>query len=630
MWRWRYCEGSNATARGAVFLKSKANTVSRRDLDLIRSQIGREPRGVVEVVTRCPWKAPQVIKNRPVVMEKTDRGAQPKVFPTLYWLTCPELVSAISRLEAEGMVASLQRQIESDPRLRQEMEKAHARYARQRLALLDDEGFREEYPKLFEVIRNSGVGGIRGQGIKCLHTHYADYLAAGDNPVGELVHQELKRRGWLELSMCDTCGHRLKSGEPANQIGNDNTAEKITGASTGPTTENTLHPRPIAVAKIGTNSCRLLVASVDTGKSRARLHSGQAGEGEQECSSYQLDCRGAGAEKPYQVNILFEAQEVTRIGEGVSQTGSLSEAAMARTVVAIERFVELAHSFGAPIVRLVGTSALRDAGNSHRFVSQLKQRTGLELEVIGGAAEAELSFLGATSAMSAAQRRRAVVVDIGGGSTEVMGSGDKAAVSLDVGAVRLYECWLSEQGTDCGGPEQWTVLKHFAAGAVQNALNQAISSPAEKTGGGQASADRETTRNLTNQVYPFLTSSRGSGKKCQLVGVGGTFTTLAALKKQLKEYSRDEINGTVLSRDEVEYWGRHIYGTAVNQRLKIPGLGPGREDIAPMGIAIALAFMELLASETVHISTDDMLLGMVLAAAGLQDGKAWSAHYSSR
>jgi exopolyphosphatase/guanosine-5'-triphosphate,3'-diphosphate pyrophosphatase len=142
------------------------------DLTTVREQLGREPTTPFTVVARCPDGHPLVIRNEPV-----DANGDP--FPTLFWLTCPTAVKAVSRLESEGWIARLNERIERDPPFAAEVERAHAEYARERA---------REHPGAEAF---GGVGGTR-TGVKCLHAHYANRLAGGDDPVGALVAERVE------------------------------------------------------------------------------------------------------------------------------------------------------------------------------------------------------------------------------------------------------------------------------------------------------------------------------------------------------------------------------------------------------------------------------------------------------
>jgi exopolyphosphatase/guanosine-5'-triphosphate,3'-diphosphate pyrophosphatase len=137
------------------------------DLRIVVEQLGRAPTVPFTVVARCPGGHPLVIRNAPV-----DERGDP--FPTTFWLSCPDAVRAVSRLEAEGWISRLNERLEAEPDFAEAVASAHAEYARERAR--DDPG----------AERHGGVGGT-GRGLKCLHAHYANHLAGGDDVVGAWV-----------------------------------------------------------------------------------------------------------------------------------------------------------------------------------------------------------------------------------------------------------------------------------------------------------------------------------------------------------------------------------------------------------------------------------------------------------
>jgi exopolyphosphatase / guanosine-5'-triphosphate,3'-diphosphate pyrophosphatase len=142
------------------------------DLALVAAQLGREPLTRFSVVARCTGSHPLVIRNHPV-----DLAGNP--FPTLYWLTCPEAVRAVSRVEAEGWIKKLAERAEAEPELGRALARAHRAYAEERARLLPES---REW---------GGVGGTRA-GVKCLHAHYAHHLAGGPDPIGGWVAQRVE------------------------------------------------------------------------------------------------------------------------------------------------------------------------------------------------------------------------------------------------------------------------------------------------------------------------------------------------------------------------------------------------------------------------------------------------------
>ena len=137
------------------------------DLEIVRAQLGRDPRSSFDVIVRCPSLHPLVIRDAPVAADGTP-------FPTMFWLTCPDAASAVSRLEADGWITRLNERYESDEMFREAVDRAHAEAAAERARVLPEAG------------AWGGVGGTR-RGLKCLHAHYANHLAGGDDVVGAWV-----------------------------------------------------------------------------------------------------------------------------------------------------------------------------------------------------------------------------------------------------------------------------------------------------------------------------------------------------------------------------------------------------------------------------------------------------------
>jgi hypothetical protein len=147
-------------------------TQGERDSEVLALQIGRPLRAASKVLRRCNLDLPIVVEVPPIL----ETG---EPFPTRYWLTCPLAHRWIARIEGEGGVRATDAKIAADPELREAVEAAHARYARERDALLPV-GMTRHRP-------SGGVGGSSG-GVKCLHAHYADFAAGNDNPIGRDVH----------------------------------------------------------------------------------------------------------------------------------------------------------------------------------------------------------------------------------------------------------------------------------------------------------------------------------------------------------------------------------------------------------------------------------------------------------
>jgi exopolyphosphatase/guanosine-5'-triphosphate,3'-diphosphate pyrophosphatase len=398
-------------AGGKGTLRAWWSSPSDEDMRCISAQLQREPRIVIAVARRCRFGFPQVIVTSPVVWgpgRRSERKADvasddPRVFPTLFWLSCPYLVSAVGRVESQGWVGRVKLWLDRH-NLQEMWQDVHRRAAGERLAVLSEDQehlLREAHPSQWQVLMSSGVGGTRSvAGIKCLHAHLADYMAGpvGDecsrdavsdvpgsrNPVGAKTLALLLQDG-VDVSGCAEC----VCGEPPAA-------------------------RRLAAIDVGSNSCRLLAVDVD-------------GEGHH--------CRSVAA------------MESTRLAEGLQERGILAPDALARTL----RALGVLHSQGrqglaATVVQVmaVATSAMREASNPEALLWPAWEQLGLPLRVISGEEEAQLSFRGAIAGWQGRCPGKAVgVLDIGGGSTElVVGTPESGAtwsVSVEMGAVRLKD-----------------------------------------------------------------------------------------------------------------------------------------------------------------------------------------------
>lgn len=168
------------------------------DEQIVERQIGRKPRGFLQVASRCLLGMPETIVTSPVVPARQGIETAFEPFPTVFWLTCPGAIKAVSELEAEGWIARLESRLEEDTEVSREYEEAAKSYAAFRRTLLTQdqlEWLEVHRPSWYGVICESGIGGIHegSKGLKCLHAHYADYLARGTNPIGRYVHSLLSK-----------------------------------------------------------------------------------------------------------------------------------------------------------------------------------------------------------------------------------------------------------------------------------------------------------------------------------------------------------------------------------------------------------------------------------------------------
>ncbi|PRY61690.1 Ppx/GppA phosphatase family protein [Glycomyces artemisiae] len=304
--------------------------------------------------------------------------------------------------------------------------------------------------------------------------------------------------------------------------------------------------RRVAGIDCGTNSIRLLIADIDDD---GRLHD------------------------------VVRRMEVVRLGEGVDRTGRLADAAIERTRAALADYTAQIREHGAEAIRMVATSASRDAANAADFTAMVEAVLGQAPEVITGDEEARLSFTGAVATLPAHDGQR-LLIDIGGGSTEfVRGTGGDviAAISVDVGCVRMTERHLR---SDPPGPAEMDAATADITGIADRAL--AVADPG-----------REAT---------------------ELVAVAGTATTVAAISLGLPAYDPDAIDGTRLTYEQVAKVTADLAAADHAARLAIPVMHPGRADVIVGGALVLRTIMERSGIGEVLISEHDILDGIALSA----------------
>jgi exopolyphosphatase/guanosine-5'-triphosphate,3'-diphosphate pyrophosphatase len=299
----------------------------------------------------------------------------------------------------------------------------------------------------------------------------------------------------------------------------------------------------VAVVDIGSNSTRLLIAERDDGRIRE----------------------------------LHRESHVTRLGAGVDADGRLSDEAMQRVYDTLDRYrAEIdAHDCGAAVAVL--TSAVRDSANGQEFADTIRERYRLEPHVLTGAEEARLTFLGATSERDPNDRQATLVLDIGGGSTElVIGSGHTVDVnvSTQAGVVRQTERHIdADPPTDDELGELGADVRSIIADAV----------PPERRRGVQ-----------------------------HAIGVAGTATSLAAIAQRLDPYDPTRVHGYRLGRHEAWRILGELAAVPVAERRKVPGLDPDRAPTIVAGVVILLNVLDLFGLEEIEVSEHDILRGAAL------------------
>ena len=306
----------------------------------------------------------------------------------------------------------------------------------------------------------------------------------------------------------------------------------------------------VAAIDCGTNSIRLLVADID-------VHAGT----------------GAAS-----LTDVTRRMEIVRLGEGVDRTGRFAPAALERTFAACAGYAKLIEAAGAERVRFVATSASRDVDNRDDFAAGVRAALGVDPEVITGDEEAALSFAGATrELLDGDYEGPFLVVDIGGGSTElVLGSDSvQAARSVDVGCVRMTERHLHD---DPPTPDQVAAARADVEAAI---------APAAVT-------------------VPF-------DRAATLVGLAGSVTTVAAMALDLPAYLPERIHRSRITAHQVHSVSRRLLAMSRAERAALPFMHPGRVDVIAAGALILSCVLGAVPVDDVVVSEHDIL-----------DGIAWS------
>jgi exopolyphosphatase / guanosine-5'-triphosphate,3'-diphosphate pyrophosphatase len=273
---------------------------------------------------------------------------------------------------------------------------------------------------------------------------------------------------------------------------------------------------------------------------------------------------------------VHREMRIVRLGQGVDRTGRLAPEALERTKTALADYARTIDELGAQRVRMVATSATRDAANRGDFVSMVRAVLGAEPEVITGAEEAELSFVGAASVLADAIGPL-LVADIGGGSTELVrgGDGPLQSFSMDVGCVRMTERHLRDD------PPTDSQIDATVAD-----LRAAIS-----TARGHVPLDPDVT----------------------FIGVAGTVTTVAAIALGLERYDAAAIHGSHISAAQVAKVTDDLLAMTHAERAALPVMHPGRVDVIGAGALVLRTLVEEIGVAEVIASEHDILDGIALS-----------------
>ena len=315
-----------------------------------------------------------------------------------------------------------------------------------------------------------------------------------------------------------------------------------------------MEPVRRAVIDVGTNSIKLLVADV----------SGR------------------------EVRPVHEESRQTRLGQGFYETRRLQPEAIAHTAAAVWEFAEMAREKGAGSIRVIATSAARDAVNPSDLTTALQRAANLKVEIISGEQEAEWVFRGVNTDAELA-KQPLLLLDVGGGSTEfILGHGahQHFAHSFPLGTVRLLEKFPHSDPPTRGeftAGRDW--VKEFLQKEVRPKLEPALHcevQPGSETG------------------------------PIQLVGTGGTTSILARIEKKLDRFDRERIESTILSREQVTAYRKQFWGLPLAKRKEITGLPKLRADVILTGVVIYEAVMEEFDFKQLRVSTRGLRFAAVM------------------
>lgn len=265
---------------------------------------------------------------------------------------------------------------------------------------------------------------------------------------------------------------------------------------------------------------------------------------------------------------IADENSIARLGEGVDKTGKINENAIKRASSILKQYKKLTDKYSVSSIRIAGTSALRDAKNAKDVREKLENIIETKIDIIPGIREAELSFLGVVRDASPS-----VVIDIGGGSTEIISGKDKELSdrnSLNIGAVRITERIFGNHP-----PSKTEISK--AIDIIDSELSENIS-----------------------EIY--------EGK---YYAVAGTPTTIAAIVMELKEYDDDKVNGFILTTENTEKVFDHFLELSVDDISNKFNIHPKRADVITAGTLILIRIMKFFSVKNLIVSSHGLRYGII-------------------
>jgi len=278
------------------------------------------------------------------------------------------------------------------------------------------------------------------------------------------------------------------------------------------------------------------------------------------------------------LEVVRDEHFIGRLGKGVDEHGIILKETFHRILAILSQLKSIADSIGIEHLSVCGTSALRDADNRQEFIDFIKEKLSLEIKILSGNEEAELTYLGAVSEyLTHTASENYAVLDIGGGSTEIVtGLGKKvtSSVSIDIGSVRLTE----------------RILKNNPPGDI--ALENAV----------------QLVRNHLKNIFPLSPTTN-------MIGVAGTLTTLAALDLRVPEFDRNLVNRHELTIEAIDRIFRELRPLTLDQLRNYPQIHPSRADILLAGILILREILRNVNLSKITVSDRGLRYGIVIKNA---------------
>lgn len=288
-----------------------------------------------------------------------------------------------------------------------------------------------------------------------------------------------------------------------------------------------------------------------------------------------------GEVRDHRIEHVFSERKITRLAEGISQTGSLREENMETSLAVLREYAILIAKHGVVSVKAVATSALREASNSGSFIKKVLEETGITVEVISGEREAMLILKGILLSLpdsSLISHHSLLIIDIGGGSTEWICYKDKTLVgmgSIPIGVIKLLRFIVTDP----------------VSGDDINALN-----------------------NETISSLEALKKTMGHhiDKNTIFIGTAGTFSTIGSIDLQLDTYAREKLHLHKISLSRLKDMKDTLVSLSLSERRKVRGLEPERADLIIPGIQFTINIMEFFGFDEFVVSESGLLEGALL------------------